>query len=145
MSPEIIFGLRILTHFAPWDILGLESISIFSTISSLCVINCFKYFFNIYFGQNVSKNQIGKTISSLHVVKYPFTLKLYTLKALLSKICSIFFSSSDMQKFQLLLGNHAIGISSSLIFFKCFTFFKFNMPRQKSENIFVDQQKRCSD
>ena len=52
------------------------------------------------------------------VSKYPYTLKLYTLKALLNKIGSIpFFSSSDMQKFHHLLRCHAIGINSSLIFF----------------------------
>ena len=43
------------------------------------------------------------------------------------------FSSSDMEKFHYLLGCHAIGINSSLIFFKCFVFFKFNMPSQKSD------------
>ena len=62
-----------------------EGISIFCTISNLYVINCFKYFLNIYFGKKCLKNQIKKTRSSLHVSKCSNTLKLYTLKALLSK------------------------------------------------------------
>ena len=42
----------------------------------------------------------------------------YALKSLLSKNWFyFFFSSSDMQKFDHLLGCHAIGINSSLIFF----------------------------
>ena len=38
-----------------------------------------------------------------------------------------------MQKFIHLLGCHAIGINSSLIFFNCFVFSKSNMPIQKSD------------
>ena len=50
------------------------------------------------------------------------------------KIGSVsFFTSSDMQQFHHLLGCHTIGINSSFFFFKCFTFFKFNMPSQNSD------------
>ena len=41
-----------------------------------------------------------------------------------------------MQKSHRLLGCHAVGINSSLMFFKSFAFFKFNMPSKKSDNIF---------
>ena len=61
------------------------------------------------------------------------------------KIGSIsFFSSSDMQKLHHLLGKHAIDIKSSLIFFKCLAFFKFTMPSQKSDKIFIHWQKKLS-
>ena len=50
------------------------------------------------------------------------------------KIGSIsFFSSSDTQKFHHLLGCHNTDINSSVILFKCFAFFKLNMPSQKSD------------
>ena len=50
------------------------------------------------------------------------------------KIGSIsFFSSSDTQKFNHLLGCHTTDINSSVILFKCFAFFKLNMPSQKSD------------
>ena len=49
------------------------------------------------------------------------------------KVGSIsFFSFSDMQKFHHLFGCHAIGINYSLIFFKCFTFFRFNMVDKRA-------------
>ena len=44
-----------------------------------------------------------------------------------------FFSSSDKQKFYHVVGCHAIGMNSSLIF-KCFVFFKFNIPGQKCDS-----------
>ena len=46
-----------------------------------------------------------------------------------------FFSSSDTHQSHHLFGCHATGINSSINFFKCFTFFKFNMPKQKSDMI----------
>ena len=101
------------------------------------MLNCFKCFFNIYFGTKCLKYQIRKTISSLHVWKCPNTLKLYALKPLLVKIGFVsFFSSSNMQKLYHLLGCHAIGMNSSLIFFlSALSFFKFTMPSQKSDNM----------
>ena len=43
-----------------------------------------------------------------------------------------FFSSSDMHQAHHLYGCHAAGINSSLIFFKCFAFFKFSMLDKKA-------------
>ena len=64
-----------------------------------------------------------KSISSLYVSKCSNTSILYTLKSLLSKnrFC-FFFLSSDRQKFYHLLGFHAIGINSSLIFLSALHF-----------------------
>ena len=66
------------------------------------------------------------------------------LKALLSKNWFSFFSFSDAQKFHHLLGCHSIGINSSLVFFKCFAFFRFNMASQKSDNVVIDWQKKTA-
>ena len=41
--------------FAPWGIFWLEDISAFWTISSLYMLNCFKYFSNIYFEKKCLK------------------------------------------------------------------------------------------
>ena len=65
-------------------------------------------------------------------LKYSNTPILYTTDAHFYnpsvKIGSIpFFLSSDLQEFHHLLGRHATGINSSLIFFKCFAFFKLSM------------------
>ena len=80
-----------------------------------------------------------KTISSLHLSKCSNTFILYTLKALLSKNrFYFFFLIFSCAK---ILGCHAIGINSSLIFFKCFALFKFTMPSQKSDKIFVTDKK----
>ena len=49
------------------------------------MLNYFKYFSNIYFEIFCPKIQIRKTISSFHASKCSNTLKLSTLKALLSK------------------------------------------------------------
>ena len=60
--------MRVLGHFAPWHTFGSEGIRTIRTISSFFVLDCFKYFFNIYFGTKcLKKNQIRKAISSLHV------------------------------------------------------------------------------
>ena len=82
----------------------------------------------------------------LHFIKCWNTPKLYTLKELLSKNWFYFFFSPSpgMKKSQHLLGCHAIDINSSVIsFFKCFTFLKFNMPSQTSDNIMIAWQESC--
>ena len=49
------------------------------------------------------------------------------------KIGSIyFFSSSDMQKFHHFLGCHTTAINSSVIFVKCFAFFRLNILDKKA-------------
>ena len=68
------------------------------------------------------------------------TSKLYTTDALKALLCKnrfyFFISFSDTQKLHHLLGCHAIGINSSrILLYKCFPFFKFNMPIQASDNI----------
>ena len=54
-------------------------------ISTFSIITSVKFFLIYILRHNVSKNQMKKTISSLHVSKSANTYKLYTLKALLSK------------------------------------------------------------
>ena len=88
-------------HFFPWDILGVGIIKTFWTISILTVLNCFKYFLIYILGQNVSKDQIRKTISSDRCSN---TVKLYTLKALHSKnIIKIKILSRSILKIHTLL------------------------------------------
>ena len=61
------------------------------TISSLYVLNCFRYF-QIYILGQTSQKVRQENISSLYVSKCPNILKLYTvLKALLSKNWFYFF------------------------------------------------------
>ena len=56
------------------------------------------------------------------------------------KIGSIsFFSTSDMQKFHIFLDATLLTLILHVSFFKCFAFFKFTMPSQKSG------KKRCPD
>ena len=50
---RLVYKMRVLGHFAPWNIFGLKGIRTFWTISNLCVLYCFKYYFNIYLGQNI--------------------------------------------------------------------------------------------
>ena len=123
-------------------------------ITSLSVLNCFKYFQIHILGQMSQKireekkfelcqiNVIFTKISNDKMIRYSQrfqvakcsnTSKLYTLKAL--SIGSIsFLLSSDMQKFHHLLGCDAIGINSSFIFFfKFFPFLIFNVPNQNSD------------
>ena len=74
--------------------------------------------------QKSDKNNYIKSSCIIFVSKCSNILKLYTLKAFFSK------NQLDKQKLHHLLGYHAIGINTSLIFFKCFAFFKFTMPSQ---------------
>ena len=64
-------------------------------------------------------------------------IKLYQVFMLMHTHCFFFFSSSDMQKFRHLLGCHTIGINSSLVFFKCFTFFSNLICQAKYLMIFL--------
>ena len=73
--------------------------------------------FYIYFKRKMSQN----ALILLHCIHY----KHYSVKI----DFFYFFSSSDMQKFHQLWGCYA---NSLLIFFKFFTFFKFNLQGQKS-------------
>ena len=59
----VVYKMRVLAHFDPWGIFGLE-------VLSLCVLNCFKYFLIYILRQNVAKNQIRKTISSGKMFQY---------------------------------------------------------------------------
>ena len=54
--PGVFLGLEVLAHFTLWGIIGLGSFSTFWTISSLYVVNCFKYFLVYILEQNVSKS-----------------------------------------------------------------------------------------
>ena len=109
----VVSKLGLLAHFAPRSIFCLGSISTFWTISSLYVLNYFKYFLVYILQQNVSKsnkkdfelyqvfmhiflcqNKDFWTISSACLTKCLNTLKLYisdALKALLIKNWFYFF------------------------------------------------------
>ena len=153
MLPGAFSGLGALAHFLHWSIFRLGSISIFWSISSLCVLICFKYFLIYVLRLNVSQsNQKNSELNQIFMHNFlcqndkifikifklwqvfvynflfqnvPTNFKLCTadaLKALLSKNrFYFFFSSSDMQKFQHLLGCYATSINSSFkSFFKHF-------------------------
>ena len=96
-----------ISTFPPWDIFGLESISTFWTISSLCVLSCLKYFLMYILGEIVTK------LDKKNYINFSFFQIHYSVR--IGYIS--FFSSSNMQKFHHPLGCHATGINSSLIFF----------------------------
>ena len=75
---------------------------------------------------NTSK---GKMFQYPHIVYYRRTL----LQPLSKNRFYFFFLIFWHAKIHHLLGCHAIVINSSLIFFKGFPFFKFNIPKKKSD------------
>ena len=73
-----------------------------------------EYQTNFIFTKIFELYQVTRYSERFQVTKCSNTSILYMLKALLSKIDSIFFfSSPDMQKYHNLLGCYAIGINSS--------------------------------
>ena len=66
------------------------------------------------------------------------------LKSIFIKIGSISFSISDMPKSHYLLGCHAIGINSSLIFFKVLCVFKIYYAKPKVWQYFYRLTKKLS-
>ena len=117
----VVYDLGVLKHSAPWYIFWSGPIVTFwaqnsqrflNYIKSLCVKNSrhLQRFLNYTKWENDSS-------------------KLYTLKVRPKKNrFNLFFPIFWHAKIHHLLGCRAIGINSSLIFLKCFTFFKFNMP-----------------
>ena len=83
--------MRVLAHFPPGVFLDLRVLAHFELYQVFVCIIVLNIILIYILGQNVSKNQIIKTISSLHVPEGSNTLKLYTLKALLSKNRLYFF------------------------------------------------------
>ena len=127
LSPGIYFGLGVLKHSVPWDIFwsgGLRLLKHFEPkvykdfeLHQVFILNWFKYF-ETFYPKNIRKENSDmifcpKMFQYPHIVYYR-----HTLLQPLSKIrFYIFFSFSDMQKFDHLLVCHAIDINWLLISF----------------------------
>ena len=102
---------------------------------------CFKYF-QVYILVHLYQNQKKHLNYSKRFVNYKKchkdfnTLKWYTLKALLIKNSVPFLFSHPLARKSSTIYWDAtlLALILHLSFFKCFVFFKFNIPSQKSDN-----------
>ena len=114
------FGPGVLKYFASWSIETcwaqiykyFELYQVFMYIFFL--LNCFKYFETFWLRKSDKKIHFSlKMFQYLHIVYYQHTL----LQPLSKNRFYFFFLISWHTKLHLLLGCHAIGINSSLVFF----------------------------
>ena len=139
----------------------------FWTISSLCVLNSFKYFLVYILGQMFQKvrqehlskfikifqlyqvfmhnflSQNGKIFIKIFELYQGFVWKSVSLK--IGSISFFFFSSSGMQKFYHFSGCNSIGINFSLIFFWVLYVFQIYYAKPKIWQFFINLLKISPD